>query len=106
MTDREKLLGLLDRCLPETGNYIEAACSECEYRKVCTKDADCVSLPVQWAEDVRAYLKAQEPVEPHYKELAILGQWDNVPICGACGTIIGYSVKYCPHCGREVRWND
>lgn len=60
---------------------------------------------LQAVKDAAELLKAQEPVEPHYKELAILGQWDSVPICGACGTIIGYSVKYCPHCGREVQWN-
>jgi hypothetical protein len=58
----------------------------------------------EWIGCALELLKSQEPVEPHYKKLAILGQWDTLPICGACGTIIGYCVKYCPHCGREVGW--
>ena len=56
-------------------------------------------------EDAIELLKAQEPVKPHYLELVIPGQWDKLPFCGVCGCTLGYSARFCPHCGREVDWN-
>ena len=97
MNDREKVIKGLEVC---TANV--SSCDGCPY----FEPVETIGCDFQMMKDALALLREQEPVEPHYKELAILGQWDSVPICGACGTIIGYSVKYCPHCGREVGWSE
>ena len=50
-------------------------------------------------------LKEQEPVKPE-RVLGVLPDWY---CCGACGmnmldTGDGYRPKYCPQCGRAVKW--
>lgn len=54
----------------------------------------------------KALLKAQEPVEPKEVNMYPLGQY----ACGACGHVsVGsknYHAKYCPECGRAVKWDD
>ena len=59
MTDREKLLDLLDRCMPESGET-ELNCGGCAYSADCHSGAS-VSLPARWVEDVRKYLKREKP---------------------------------------------
>lgn len=46
--------------------------------------------------DALVLLKAQEPVEPSWR----LG----IPFCGKCGRQFGRGFKYCPDCGRAVKW--
>ena len=41
-------------------------------------------------------LKAQEAVKPSWR----LG----IPFCGKCGRHFADGFKYCPDCGREVKW--
>ena len=64
------------------------------------------NVPIWMLRGAFELLKAQEHVKPHYRELVILGQWDKLPFCGACGTSLGYSAQYCPNCGRPVEWED
>lgn len=54
-------------------------------------------------------LREQEPVEPFARYDALRREFD----CGACGYLVGfenafgkrrYRAKYCPECGRRVRW--
>lgn len=54
-----------------------------------------------------AILREQEPVKPE-RVLGVLPDWY---CCGACGmnmldTGDGYRPKYCPQCGRAVKWDD
>jgi len=59
MTNREKLLDLLDRCLPES-DETELNCGGCAYSADCHSGAS-VSLPARWVEDVRKFLKSEKP---------------------------------------------
>lgn len=44
------------------------------------------------------FLKDMRPVKP---------QWlDDKPNCGYCGVAIPGGAKYCPNCGRAVKWDD
>ena len=48
-------------------------------------------------------LREQEPVEP-IKKPGIVEPYK----CGACGAVLGWESekqKFCPKCGREVKWN-
>ena len=46
-------------------------------------------------------LKEQEPVKPRYEDFF----GNRVARCGKCnGYIVRY--KYCPGCGKKVKWND
>lgn len=48
-----------------------------------------------------AMLKEQEPVKPTYEDFF----GNRVARCGNCnGYIVRY--KYCPGCGKKVKWND
>ena len=50
--------------------------------------------------DVIALLKDQEPVKPKYENFF----GNRIARCGKCnGYIVRY--KYCPGCGREVKWD-
>ena len=42
-------------------------------------------------------LKAQEPVKPK------LDKYTNYT-CGACGRMITRAYKFCPECGKKVKW--
>lgn len=65
-------------------------------------DKNGVWLRKNWEEVV---LKAQDPVKPKEVNMYPPGQY----ACGSCGHIsVGskdYHAKYCPECGRGVKWN-
>lgn len=89
MADREKTLAKLEECLS----------ASCRGFRTCPYNDD------EWDAVRAAYelLKVQEPVEPSFRQMALAGQWDTVPFCGACGTLIGHHSRFCPNCGREVK---
>ena len=63
----------------------------------------------RWADTATAaaeLLKAQEPVKPRFRDMALCGEWQKVPFCGACGCTLGYSARYCPSCGKPIEWED
>ena len=57
-------------------------------------------------------LKAQEPVEPKKKSFLVSGPDDYtstpaITVCGACDAwllTVAPRAKYCPQCGRAVKW--
>ena len=60
---------------------------------------------MEYIDDALALLKEQEPVKPK-RVLGVLPDWYH---CGVCGmdmldTGDGYRPKYCPQCGRAVKW--
>ena len=59
----------------------------------------------QWVvRDALALLKAQEAVGVQKKQMKMGGlqTWDWV--CGNCGQTVLFSAKFCPWCGRAVKW--
>ena len=49
--------------------------------------------------DVDALLKEQEAVKPKYTPKSIYS-WE----CGICGEPFDRIAKFCPECGRKVKW--
>ena len=100
MTREEVIRGL--ECCKEGVSYTDPICGKCPYRE---EGVDCVPI---LAADALLLLKAQETVAP------VLQSGGNY-VCGNCGMytvgfmhpLTGESVqtwKYCPACGRKVRW--
>lgn len=54
--------------------------------------------------DALALLREQEPVEPKREDAG----HRIIMLCGACGVPIptpgGWRYKYCPTCGRRIKW--
>ena len=71
---------------------------------------DFVDLTVDGGEEILALLKEQKAVEPMLEQDSM--------VCGVCGHEIIWQkmlgdgiwadekLDYCPHCGREVKWNE
>lgn len=95
MTDKEKVIKGLVCC----ANF--AGCAECPY--------DSLNAPecYQTCErDALELLKEREPIEP--KEVKLYPH--TIYACGGCGHMsVGsndYHAKFCPECGRGVKWDD
>lgn len=108
--DREKVIKGLAACMPQTEEDAAIGCNGCPYHgHPCGgdyQDNNHVNLPVAMIEDVRALLKAQEPVEPKMMEFVDEGlTWEKyeVPTCAVCGAMLGDAL-FCPMCGRAVKW--
>lgn len=43
------------------------------------------------------YMKSMLPVKPQ--------MLDGKPNCGGCGVLIDRGMRYCPGCGRKVKWD-
>jgi hypothetical protein len=84
MTDREKTIKELEKAL---SNMDERITPEDVDKLICT------------AQDALSLLKAQEPIEP-IKHLST-GQ-----ICGSCKKVLLRKYKYCPSCGKAVKWDE
>ena len=106
MADRKKAIKGLEMCL---ASIDEAECpEECPYYETCRNYENRVIFqPVM--RDTLELLKEQEPVEPI---LVGVNTW----ICGECGALLGWEEftqpglelvenRFCPHCGRRVKWN-
>lgn len=112
---REKVIKGLAACMPQTEEEATISCAGCPYNgHPCGgdyQDNDHVNLPVAMIEDIRALLKAQEPVKP-VPAIDDVGDW----LCGNCyqsvvGTeeldasgFVPVKFNFCPNCGREVKW--
>jgi len=64
-------------------------------------------MPAMDALAIADLLKEQEPVKPK----RVLGVLPDCYHCGVCGmdmldTGDGYRPKYCPQCGRAVKWDE
>lgn len=104
MTDREKVIEGLERCLNESYGLSSNLCIGCPYG-----GAMCID---RLQADAIALLKEQDAVKPIFDEVDVCGR------CGNCGhaltqqKMIGDDVlmdemfDYCPSCGRKVKWNE
>ena len=64
-------------------------CQECFY----LREPNCMD---HLKRDIIALLKAQEPVEPTWRR--------GLAFCGSCSRQFCHGFKYCPECGRPVKW--
>lgn len=123
MPDKAKVMTGLECIIQQAQN---GTCGPCAYFRPFTDDPDCgwcdkvaiendalVLLKEQdkqiddlkaelaktednFSEYVEMMQEKQEPVEPTWR----LG----LAFCGKCGRQFGRGFKYCPDCGRNVKW--
>ena len=92
MPDKDKVIkGLTVHC-----DYF-AECDECPYRNEGSPGVGCVD---ELCNDAIDLLKEQEPVKPIRINTNFEQSWK----CGECGGLVNTHFKYCPYCGREVKW--
>lgn len=91
-------------------------CLECRFNS--SEFGYCNAMPIEFVGQVNCFeedgrpewcpLKAQEPVEPYGQYSVHTGtKWI---VCGACEKPLcmmkdSYRPKYCPECGRMVKWH-
>lgn len=101
MPDREKVIKGLETC-GISGTREDCEGYGCPYFVYNDEVSDeCI---VHLFEDAIALLKAQEPVMVQKKPMEMVGlqTWDWA--CGNCGQTVLFSAKFCPWCGRAVKW--
>jgi len=104
MLDREKVIKGLECYIG--GFSGEENCEQCQYRPHID---GCKAGAIM---DALALLKAQEPVKPKKKSFLVSGPDDYtstpaMTVCGACDAwllTVAPRAKYCPQCGRAVKW--
>lgn len=105
MADREKVIEGLECCIPMTLRNGLADCGNCPYDRKITIDGGITECCHDLMTEVLALLKAQEPVEPYTERDGRTTFF----LCGGCNKPLciakeSYKPKYCPECGREVKW--
>lgn len=99
---REKVIYSIERCIC----HVPDACRDCAYDAGHPYN-ECVEILLK---DVLELLKEQEAVKP-------VDQGDDSYVCGNCGETVGWEemecygidpvrYKFCPGCGRKVKWDD
>ena len=106
MPDREKVIKGLE-CLTQRREPTANPCKRCGYINrpnfsICVKDI---------ASDALELLKEQEPQETrlvrHYSRPGVYADlWLHCEKCGGKIDYGPYRPKFCPECGRKVKWND
>ena len=101
MADREKVIKALKLAASLVWNSNEGQCE--------IMDSDDALTVAHAIRDALELLKDQEPVKP-------IEQGDDSYVCDNCGEAVGWDemecygigkirCKYCPGCGRMVKWN-
>lgn len=95
MADREKVINGLTHCTAWSGLHEcqPKVGDDCPYED----EADC---QLSLMRNALVLLKEQEPVEPRYEDC--FANWS--ARCGYCNAYIVGCYKYCPGCGRKVKW--
>ena len=92
MTDREKVLRGLECCI----DPLKARCPECPYYPCYDEDTTSEKLLA----DALVLLKGQKPVKVVRRIEET--EWN---VCINCGGHIISKWKWCPYCGRKVKWD-
>ena len=76
---------------------------ECLLHPQDADDSD-MAKAIDTAVHAMRLLKEQEPVsaQKKYMEMVGLQTWDWA--CGNCGQTVLFGAKFCPWCGRAVKW--
>lgn len=96
MTKLEKVIYSLERCT----SRVPDACVDCAY--------DDKSAPDCWQsleKDALELLKEQEPI-PCGKKIKAGDVMLDFYECGYCKNAIRKPWKYCPFCGKAVKWDE
>lgn len=88
MIEREKVIKALECCLKESDHLDSDPCNGCPYA-----GKECID---RMKADALKLLKEQKPAEP----IKLENWWK----CPSCSGNIVYNMKYCPGCGRKVKW--
>ena len=99
MPDMEQVIYDIERCIC----HVPDACRD------CSKDGDGAYCMEDLMTDALALLKEQKPVKP-------IDKGEDSYVCDKCGEIVGWEemdvggidpvkFKYCPGCGRKVKWD-
>ena len=94
---------------------LKAQSEELDRLKLCRHNCEIECLLDEYNKVVAerdALRKAQEPVAPEKKSFLCAGEceYESTPlmnVCGACGEWLlsaAPRAKYCPNCGKAVRW--
>ena len=94
MRDRKELIDILECCHEDDCGHCPAALTDGRPCNGATELS--IPVPVFIFENVQELLKEQEPVKPIRLE-----NWWKCPSCG--GNIVA-NMKYCPRCGKAVKW--
>lgn len=97
MTDREKVIKGL-KCCNMPNNHDDCPYNMATHYNICTH---------QLLTDAIALLKDQEAVKPFIRihDANISNGTEHV--CGYCnGSFLHQHVKFCPWCGKAVKWDD
>lgn len=98
MTDRQKVIKGLTECVAAG---LEKACSaDCPYFLKCFPDVGLATPFMSLMADALSMLKEQDAVEPR----KIDGKRNHFIKCGNCNYDLVTGFQFCPHCGREVKW--
>ena len=115
MADRKKVIKGLELCTNIQGCF-ENINPKCPY---ALRDGACRYQDLLY--DALALLKEQDTVEHALSVLKAHGWQDGGeavkpiiersytgfwPLCGVCEGALTAQGKYCPHCGRAVKWDD
>lgn len=104
MTDREKVIKGLTGCV--TAGLEKACPADCPYFLICFPDVGPADPFVPLMQDALALLKQQEPIKPTINEYGeaycICGE--NVGIIPNSKNLPKIRLKYCPECGRRMKW--
>ena len=101
MTEREKVIDYLEYHIHLLYDVIP---------HVSRDDGEYLEAAAKTMSDALILLKAQEPVEPIRKPEI----FDSLYFCGKCSAKVGFQMrkddswrfkyKFCPDCGRAVKW--
>ena len=97
MIDEEKVIKGLECCANDKPFY-HAHCDECPYNG---RRPDNMGGCTKLYRDTLELLKEQESIEPIITDdpYALIH-------CGYCDETIHITNKYCPSCGRKIKWNE
>jgi len=103
MTDAEKREKVIRGLECHVNGHPHTRCHKCPYWGTGPHGAsECNDL----AAGALALLKAQEPVSVKKKHMKMGGLQTWNWVCGNCDQTVLFSAKFCPWCGRPVKWND
>ena len=92
MTDVEKVVKGLECCA-----------SDLTCRNWCPYYKECMGNQLALLKDALALIKEQQEAIPVKR---IDGKRNHFIKCGNCNTDLMSGMKFCPTCGKKVKWND
>ena len=102
MIKREKEIRGIECCMRENNTNM---CGDCPYHDFSETRFGCMRSAMR---DALALLKEKEPVEATEKQKEFAKKFGiTVPQywCGECHYMLAYLTRFCPNCGKKVKWD-